>query len=325
MLSVIVPAYNNPDEVRMLLDSVAKSEKTDFPFEVLIIDDGSRDSEIGGVAALCPFARYIKLDKNSGAAAARNEGARSAKYGSLFFVDSDVTVFSDTLANVKRHFENPDVRAFIGRLNTVPLNSGFFPEYKALMFNSWLPKDGYSTVLSPAVGGVRKDIFFESGGFDETIKGATVEYVKFSYELRKRCKIWFFPDVVVRVKINTFRKAIFTDFYSTMKWVTIFSRYKKLDNHCTTPAEAVGRLAGFLLAVLFVPLFIFKFYALLILLFLVYLFLNRAFFIMVYKAKPLPFFLASIVTHVALSVMVVLGGLAGAVLVIIRSILKRDR
>lgn len=316
MISIIIPTYNNPEEVDNLLATISSSSGISFPFEAIVVDDGSADYSIKEAVKPFGFARYIRLEKNSGAAVARNRGAREARFGTLLFFDSDVAIFSDTLSKAKKHFDDDKIEAFVGHLDDVPLNKGFFPRFKAIMFNSWLPKDGFSTVFTPAVGGIRKDTFFECGGFDETIKGATVEYVKFSYELRKTCMIYFFPDFVVRVKINSFKKALYTDYCSTMKWVTIFSRYKKFDNHCTTVSGGMGRIFGFASITLLPPCIIYGLYPAWAMIFAAYCYLNIDFFMLILKKESPIFLVRGIITHMLLSVSTVAGGAAGAMIVI---------
>ena len=85
MISIITAAFNNTEDVERLLRSISQSTNVDFPFEAIMIDDGSRDLSIKDIVGKHDFARYIRLDKNSGASIARNTGARQAKYESLFF------------------------------------------------------------------------------------------------------------------------------------------------------------------------------------------------------------------------------------------------
>ncbi len=320
MISIIAPAYNNPGEVKKLLASISASANVEFPFEAIIADDGSKDFSIKEAVEPYHFARYIRLDKNSGAAAARNEAAKQSRYDALLFLDSDVVVFADTIARAGKYFSNPNVKAFVGRLDLLPENEGFHSRYKVLMFNSWLPKGEYSTAFSPAIGGVRKDIFFESRGFDETIKGASVEYMKFSYELRERCVIHFYSDLVVRVKIKSFAKALYTDFYSTMKWVTIFSRYKKFDNHCTTVSGGLGRLFGFITLISLPFCVAYGLYFPWLLIFVFYVYLNRHFFILVFSRESFLFLLRSLISHLIFSSVTVLGGISGLAIVIKKKI-----
>ncbi|MBU0604883.1 MAG: glycosyltransferase [Candidatus Omnitrophica bacterium] len=316
MISIIAPAYNNPDEVKSLLESIKKSEGIDFVFEAIIVDDGSADRAIERVVEAYDFARCIRLEKNGGAAVARNTGAKIARFDSLLYLDSDVIVFPDTISKAKKYFENEDVKAFIGHLDITPQNEGFFPKYKAIMFNSWLPRENVSTVFTPAVGGIRKEALLKCGGFDESIRGATVEYVKFSYALREQCAIYFYPDLVVRVKINSFKKALYTDYYSTMKWVEMFDEYRKFDNHCTSVSGGAGRLLGFISIVSLPLCVVFKLYALWACIFAAFFYLNRNFFVLVIKRES-PWFLArAIVTYMILSVSTILGGISGLALIV---------
>ncbi|MDD5439338.1 MAG: glycosyltransferase family 2 protein [Candidatus Omnitrophica bacterium] len=318
MLSIIAPAYNNTGEVKALLESIARYGDVDFPYEAIIVDDGSTDDAMKGVVEAFGFARYERMPANKGAAVARNHGARIARYDRLMFVDSDIVFLKDTLQNVGRDFLRSGHKAFVGRFDFEPVNKGFFPRYKTIMFNSWLPNEDHSTVFSPAIGGVDKATFLKSGGFDEAIRGATVEWVRFSYELTRLCRIAYFPDVVVGVKINSFGKALYTDFYSTMKWVTIYKHYMKerpLDNHCMSGSVAVGRILG-CLSLGMLPL-CFNSYVLMIWLavFCVYLYVNRGFFLLV-RRRESPFFLArSVAAHMIFSSMTVAGGVAGLVMV----------
>jgi len=316
MISIVVPAYNNTDEVDKLLRSLKDDGTERYFSEIIVVDDGSEGESIKEVAARYPRTRYLRMEQNCGVAAARNRGAREAENDDLLFLDSDAVVFPDTIEKVARHFSDKRIKAFIGRFDFVPENDGFFPRFKAIMFNSWMPEGEYSTVVSPAFCAMRKDVFFGSGGFDENIKGATVGWVKLSYELSKRCKIYYFPDIVIRIKLNSFYKALFTDFYATMKWVTIFSRYKMFDNHCTSVSTAAGRCLGSVTFMSLPAALLFNYMPLWSALFAVYLFVNRKFFLLVLKRESFLFFLGSVATHMALSTVTVLGGLAGLALVI---------
>ena len=89
-VSVIVPIYNTAAYVRQCLESIASQTLDDI--EVLCVDDCSTD----GSDAICrQFAqrdrrfRYLRLEKNSGAAQARNEGIARATGEYLAFMDAD--------------------------------------------------------------------------------------------------------------------------------------------------------------------------------------------------------------------------------------------
>ena len=70
-LSIIIPTYNRGYLLRRAVESVLKQSFQDF--EIIIIDDGSTDKTEEVVKSFsAPNIKYIKFEKNKGAAADRN-------------------------------------------------------------------------------------------------------------------------------------------------------------------------------------------------------------------------------------------------------------
>ncbi len=89
LYSIIVPVYNRPGEVKELLDSLAA--QTVKPFELLIIEDGSKercDHLLGHYRSFFTIHYYYK--DNSGRSDTRNYGMARANGDYLLFFDSDV-------------------------------------------------------------------------------------------------------------------------------------------------------------------------------------------------------------------------------------------
>ncbi len=87
-ISVVIPSYNRADTIRRCLESVMR--QTLAPFEVIVVDDCSRDDTAEIVKGFGdPRVRCIVLDRNSGAQAARNRGIRETKGDWIAFQDSD--------------------------------------------------------------------------------------------------------------------------------------------------------------------------------------------------------------------------------------------
>lgn len=87
-LSVIIPTYNRAETILAAVQSVAAQCPEDT--EIVVVDDCSQDDtekRLGGLKD--PRIRYIRLERNSGACAARNVGARMSKGKWLAFHDSD--------------------------------------------------------------------------------------------------------------------------------------------------------------------------------------------------------------------------------------------
>src|SRR5262247_1877469 len=87
-VSMIVPVYNNPQDLRECLSTLIASSCPGS--EIIVVDDASTDDTASAAARM--GARVIQLAKNSGPAAARNFGARHAHGDILLFVDADVVV-----------------------------------------------------------------------------------------------------------------------------------------------------------------------------------------------------------------------------------------
>jgi GT2 family glycosyltransferase len=94
-LSVIVPTRDKPDRLRITLACLAGQDLADR--EVVIVDDGSSAETDGVIRAADLPAVVVRLD-GRGRAAARNAGAGQAGGALLLFLDDDVVVANDCLA-----------------------------------------------------------------------------------------------------------------------------------------------------------------------------------------------------------------------------------
>ena len=89
LYSIIVPVYNRPGEVKELLESL--SAQTVKPFELVIIEDGSKercDHLLDHYRSF--FAIHYYYKENSGRSDTRNYGMARANGDYLLFFDSDV-------------------------------------------------------------------------------------------------------------------------------------------------------------------------------------------------------------------------------------------
>lgn len=87
-VSVILPTYNRARLIGRSIESVLQQSFADI--ELIVVDDGSTDATPEIIASIYdPRLRYIRLEKNGGVSAARNEGIRAARGEYLAFNDSD--------------------------------------------------------------------------------------------------------------------------------------------------------------------------------------------------------------------------------------------
>jgi len=95
MISVILPVYNQAEKLKLTLEGLNSQTYRDF--EVIIVNDGSTDNP---EKVFMDFLKnnqselsfYFINQKNQGAPAARNHGAREAKGEYFFFCDADAVL-----------------------------------------------------------------------------------------------------------------------------------------------------------------------------------------------------------------------------------------
>jgi glycosyltransferase involved in cell wall biosynthesis len=90
LISVVIPAYKRDRVIERAIRSIFGQTYQDF--EILVVDDGSKDNTELVVASLAKEdsrIRYICHDRNRGAQAARNTGVKAARGEWITFLDSD--------------------------------------------------------------------------------------------------------------------------------------------------------------------------------------------------------------------------------------------
>lgn len=98
-LSLIIPAYNNIENIRRCLDSVFSQRPTGA--EVIVIDNASSDSTPEVIIKEYPDVVLMRNKKNMGSSFARNQGIRAARGKYLMFLDSDAYLGKDFFKNLE--------------------------------------------------------------------------------------------------------------------------------------------------------------------------------------------------------------------------------
>ncbi|MCX8130513.1 MAG: glycosyltransferase [Clostridia bacterium] len=99
-VSVIIPVFNNSKYLPLAIESIMAQNYRSF--EVIIVNDGSSediDSIINNYSKTSNL-KYIKLEKNSGCAYARNQGLKIARGEYVAWLDSDDVYMPDLLGSM---------------------------------------------------------------------------------------------------------------------------------------------------------------------------------------------------------------------------------
>lgn len=187
--SVIVPFHNNGADLAECVAALGRECRTEE--EILLVDDGSTQNS---PIALSGNIRLLRMEKNSGPAAARNHGARHARGEILFFVDADVVVQAGALARVRKAFDDrPDLAAVFGSYDNQPKAAGWVSQYRNLLHH-FVHQNGNpeATTFWAGCGAIRKSVFEQIGGFDEKqFAKPSIEDIELGYRLRAAgYRIW---------------------------------------------------------------------------------------------------------------------------------------
>ena len=90
-LSIIVPVYNVEKYIRTCIESIYKQELDETRFEVIIVNDGTKDKSMEMIADIIAQHPNIKVinQENQGLSVARNKGMAIAKGEYILMIDSD--------------------------------------------------------------------------------------------------------------------------------------------------------------------------------------------------------------------------------------------
>jgi glycosyltransferase involved in cell wall biosynthesis len=111
-VSVVVPVYNRERYLRESLDSVLTQGAV--VSEIVVVDDGSTDGSVAVAESYGPPVRCV-VQKNAGAASARNRGVQQATGEYIAFLDSDDIWMPGKLAAQLRAFaDKPELDIVFG-------------------------------------------------------------------------------------------------------------------------------------------------------------------------------------------------------------------
>ncbi len=102
-LSFIIPVYNTEDYIADCLDSLLKQDISSEEYEIICVNDGSKDSSLdilNQYALAHPNIRVIDQE-NGGVSVARNTGLEHANGDYIWFIDSDDLVKENCLKEIQ--------------------------------------------------------------------------------------------------------------------------------------------------------------------------------------------------------------------------------
>lgn len=180
-ISVVVPALNGERNIGAFIESINKLKYPTNHFELIIVDNGSKDKTIDIVQN---FQNNLDLDiklyseKGKGAYRARNLGVLNAKGDIIVFTDADCIVDSDWLTNMVSYFSDDNIGGVAGEI--FPKKGDSLVERYAVSAGMWSQKSMFNSNRLPFAqtgnAAYRKDVFSKIGYFAEILAGGDADY-----------------------------------------------------------------------------------------------------------------------------------------------------
>ncbi len=171
-ISVVIPNYNGEKTVAQCIEAVKAMEYPE-PKEIIVIDDGSRDSS-AKILAKIKGIKVIFKKKNEGKAKGLNDGIKAAKGELIAAIDSDTFPEKGCLLKMVPRFDSEEVGAVTGLVRTYKPR-GFIEKIQEI---EYLISFGFFQSVLADINGImvtpgpmslfRKKVLDEIGGFDTT-------------------------------------------------------------------------------------------------------------------------------------------------------------
>jgi len=178
-VSVIIPSFNEEENIDTCLNSLNDQDYSDIKLEVIVVDNGSTDMTAAIAQSL---GAKVLFKKNGTIASLRNHGAESSAGNYLAFLDADCIPPRDWLSKAIPDLLN-DHKLVLGYRLSIPSDSNWVATCWDLVFVKryftadvdWIPSANMI---------MHRPAFFHVAGFDESLQ--TNEDYDFCFRLKAK-------------------------------------------------------------------------------------------------------------------------------------------
>lgn len=108
-VSIVIPLFDEEESLMPLSNEIKKTLKTiDIGYEVIFVDDGSRDNSLKNIKEICKQDRrfrYVSFKKNYGKSAALNVGFKEVTGDAVITMDADLQDDPSEILNLLKKLE----------------------------------------------------------------------------------------------------------------------------------------------------------------------------------------------------------------------------
>jgi glycosyltransferase involved in cell wall biosynthesis len=232
MISVIVPSFNEEENIAQCLVSLSHQTVDRTGYEIIVIDGGSTDRT-------CEIARkyadmvFIQTSKKVGGA--RNDGVMASKGDIIASTDADCILPPDWLARIRNEFADPAVVQVYGPV--YPIEDSIGNHFSLFLANTFSRIGYYSRTFYYTLGcntAFRKDAFIKAGMYRCIDAGDDIEI---AMRMKDEGKIRFDGKLKVGFSMRRYQqygtlKSLYEWFYivahggETQKYAYTQKKYK---------------------------------------------------------------------------------------------------
>ncbi|MFA5410934.1 MAG: glycosyltransferase family A protein [Candidatus Omnitrophota bacterium] len=189
--SIIIPTYNRLDLLKRVLFSIENQTLAHDSYEVIIVDDGSKDKTSEFVKKYIENKSWVKYieQRHLGPAKARNTGIKKALGDILVFTDSDCVCDREWLRQITAPYSENDIIGVVG--HTICPGNNLNP------FEHQLPDLDLHRMYPTCNISYKKEIILKLGGFDESFKYPHNEDVDLAWRALRCGNIIYNKEAIV--------------------------------------------------------------------------------------------------------------------------------
>ena len=276
-ISVAICTYNRCQSLLSALDSVLSQDANGILFEVIVVDNNSRDDTKQVVDSFIGRGhsnlRYT-FEPRQGLSHARNAAVAEARSSIVAFIDDDVRVARNWVSTIKRAFDDHPEAAWVGG-KVLPCWPSLPPSW--LTRDQWSPlaivdygdlpfytSDTRQTCLVGANLAIRRDVLEQCGGFEPNVQRVKDSIGSMEdHELQMRLwkihrrglyvpELLVFSDVTPTAFVSATTAGGTSDTAAFMRWRTSRSWSGRTSGRCSASplmcieARCATRSAGWL-------------------------------------------------------------------------------
>jgi len=230
MISVIIPTFNEEENIAQCLVSLCHQTVLRSEYEIIVVDGGSKD-------ATCEIAKkyadkvFTQTSKKVGGA--RNDGVKEAKGDIIATTDADCILPPDWIKRIETDFKNPAIVQLYGPV--YPIEEGIGNRFSLLLANTFSRIGYYSRTFYYTLGcntAFRKDAFEKAGMYRCIDAGDDLEI---AMRLKDLGTIRFDGKLKVGFSMRRYQK--FGTFQSIYEWIYIVADGGENDKYSYTQKE----------------------------------------------------------------------------------------